>query len=68
MRKVKFASLLVILMMLLAACGGGAPAAEAPAAQAPAAEAPAAAAPSGEVAKEAPMLAEAVAAGTRCLR
>ncbi|HAJ37157.1 MAG TPA: ABC transporter substrate-binding protein [Chloroflexi bacterium] len=64
MRKVKFASLLVILMMLLAACGGGAPAAEAPAAEAPAAEAPAAAAPAEAVAKEAPMLAEAVAAGT----
>lgn len=67
MGKVKFASLLVILILLLAACGG-APAAEAPAAEAPAAEAPAAeataAAPSGEVAKEAPMLAEAVAAGT----
>ncbi len=63
MGKVKFASLLVILVMLLAACGG-APAAEAPAAQPPAAEAPAAAAPSGEVAKEAPSLAAAVAAGT----
>ena len=63
MGKVKFASLLVILVLLLAACGG-APAAEAPAAQPPAAEAPAAAAPSGEVAKEAPSLAAAVAAGT----
>lgn len=41
-----------------------APAAEAPAEEAPAAEAPAAEAPAGEVAKEAPMLAEAVAAGT----
>jgi peptide/nickel transport system substrate-binding protein len=56
MGKVKFASLLVILVMLLAAC--------APAAEAPAAEAPAAAAPSGEVAREAPALAAAVAAGT----
>jgi len=62
MGKVKFASLLVILVMLLAACGG-APVAEAPAADAPAAEAPAAA-PAGEVAMEAPMVAEAVAAGT----
>lgn len=58
MGKVKFASLLVILVMLLAACGGG------PAADAPAAQAPASTAPSGEVAKEAPSLAAAVAAGT----
>ena len=67
MGKLKFLSVLVVLAMLLAACGGGAPAAppaDAPAADAPAAEAPAAAAPSGEVAMEAPALAEAVAAGT----
>lgn len=65
MGKLKFLSMLVVLMMVLAACGG-APAApaEAPAADAPVAEQPAAAAPSGEVAMEAPVLAEAVAAGT----
>ncbi len=64
MGKLKFVSVLVVLAMLLAACGGGAPAAEAPAAEAPAAEAPAAEAPAAEAAKEAPSLAEAVAAGT----
>ena len=65
MGKLKFVTLLAVLALLLAACSG-APAApaEAPAAEAPAAEAPAAEAPSGEVAKEAPLLAEAVAAGT----
>ncbi|HRA65393.1 MAG TPA: ABC transporter substrate-binding protein [Caldilinea sp.] len=66
MRKVTVASLLVILALVLAACGGApaAPPADAPAVDAPAAEAPAAAAPSGEMAMEAPSLAEAVAAGT----
>src|SRR5690606_22224899 len=66
MGKLKFLSMLVVLAMLLAACGGApaAPPADAPAADAPAAEQPAAAAPSGEVAMEAPILAEAVAAGT----
>ena len=64
MQKVMIASLLVILALLFAACGGGAPAAEAPAAAAAAAEAPAAAAPAEAAAQEAPMLAEAVAAGT----
>ena len=65
MGKLRFLSMLVVLAMLLAACGG-APAApaEAPAADAPAAEQPAAAAPSGEVAMEAPEVAEAVVAGT----
>lgn len=61
--------MVALLAMALAACG--APAAEAPAAEAPAAEAPAAEAPAAEApaaadtsAKEAPILAELVAAGT----
>ena len=65
MRKLGFVSLCVLFALLLAACGGTAAPAQAPAADAPpAAEAPAADAPAGEVAKEAPALAEAVAAGT----
>ena len=67
MRKLGFVSLCVLFALLLAACGGTAAPAQAPAADAPpAAEAPAADAPAGEVAKEAPALAEAVAA-ERCL-
>lgn len=60
--------LLIVMGLVLVACGR--PAAEAPAAEAPAAEAPAAEAPAAEApaagdtsAKEAPMLAEKVAAG-----